>query len=130
LQKSKSCKTRIRNNVTQAITVVFRLHSVQIDSKVFTGSRDVRMGDTMQKLTAMVWLAGLGLIGASTALAQSAGSHNAPGGPRDKVEKEIKEIGLPPLPPPPPEPVGVDKSTQPAPAPSPSPSPSPSGSAE
>jgi hypothetical protein len=122
LQKSKSCKRCIRNNVTQAITVVFRLHSVQIDSIVFTGPRDVRKGDTMQKLTAVAWLAGLALIGASTALAQSAGSHNAPGGPRDKAEKEVKEIGLPPLPPPPPAPVGVDKSTQPAPTPSPSPS--------
>jgi hypothetical protein len=54
-------------------------------------------------------------LGTTLAFAQTADQHNAPGGPRDKVEKLLG--GLPPPPPPPPTTTSTTTATSPPTAP-------------
>jgi hypothetical protein len=64
---------------------------------------------TLKSITFVLVVAMLGLT-ASVALAQTADQHNAPGGPKDKVEKFVNQYGLT-LPPPPPTPPSAPVST-------------------
>ena len=64
---------------------------------------------TLKSATLVLATAVLGLT-TSVALAQTADQHNAPGGPRDKVETLVRQQGLT-LPPPPPTPPSAPVST-------------------
>lgn len=64
---------------------------------------------TLKFTTFVLATAMLGLT-ACSALAQTADQHNAPGGPKDRVEKFVNQYGLT-LPPPPPTPPSTPVST-------------------
>lgn len=64
---------------------------------------------TLKPTTIVLAAAVLGL-GSSLAMAQTATQHNAPGGPKSKVEKLVGQSGLT-LPPPPPTPPSAPVST-------------------
>lgn len=64
---------------------------------------------TLKSATLVLATVVLGLT-TSFAMAQTAAQHNAPGGPRDKVEKLVGQSGLT-LPPPPPTPPSAPVST-------------------
>jgi hypothetical protein len=65
-----------------------------------------------QKSTTLFLVLALAMLGLniSLALAQTAVQHNGPGGPKEKVEKFVKQYGLT-LPPPPPTPTATPVST-------------------
>jgi hypothetical protein len=64
---------------------------------------------TLTSKTIVLTAAALGLS-VALAVAQTATQHNAPGGPRDRVEKLVGQSGLT-LPPPPPTPPSAPVST-------------------
>lgn len=84
--------------------------------KVIVGRKSRRhvaanLGNIMTlKSTALIVAAAMLGAATSLAIAQTADQHNAPGGPKDKVEKFVNQYGLT-LPPPPPTPPSAPVST-------------------
>jgi hypothetical protein len=104
---ANSSKKRSRKNLTPSVKVIVGLK--RPDSKLQpTHSRDIM--PLKSTIVFLVFAAAMLGLNISLAWAQTADQHNAPGGPRDKVENFVNRQGLT-LPPPPPTPPSAPVST-------------------